>query len=49
MHRQDASIEVLTQAIVRYSIDRLRMDPPPLDKPRSPADLRAMAGKMLAG
>ena len=32
MHRQDASIEVLTQAIVRYSIDRLRMDPPPLDQ-----------------
>ncbi len=47
MHRQDASIEVLTQAIVRYSIDRLRMDPPPLDKPRSPADLRAMAGRTI--
>ncbi len=44
MHRQDASIEVLTQAIVRYSIDRLRLDPPPLDEPRSPAELRAMAG-----
>ncbi len=47
MHRQDASIEVLTQAIVRYSIDRLRMDPPPLDRPRSPADLRAMAGRTI--
>ncbi len=47
MHRQDASIEVLTQAIARYSIGRLRMDPPPLDKPRSPADLRAMAGRTI--
>ncbi len=47
MHRQDDSIEVLTEAIVRYSIDRLRIDPPPLDKPRSPADLRAMAGRTI--
>ena len=47
MHRQDASIEVLTQAIARYAIGRLRMDPPPLDKPRSPADLRAMAGRTI--
>ena len=47
MHRQDASIEVLTQAIARYSIGRLRMDPPPLDKPRTPADLRAMAGRTI--
>ena len=41
MHRRDASIEVLTQAIVRYAIDRVRMDPPPLDGPRTPAELRA--------
>ena len=47
MHRQDASIEVLTQAIVRYSIGRLRMDPPPLDQARSPAELRAMAGRTI--
>ena len=32
MHRHDASIEVLTQAIVRYAIDRVRLDPPPLDR-----------------
>jgi len=47
MHRHDASTEVLTQAIVRYAVDRVRMDPPPLDGPRAPAELRAMAGKTV--
>jgi L-2,4-diaminobutyrate decarboxylase len=47
MHRHDASIEVLTQAVVRYAIDRVRMDPPPLDGPRTPAELRAMAGHTI--
>ena len=47
MHRHDASAEVLTQAIVRYAVDRVRMDPPPLDGPRTPAELRAMAGKTI--
>ena len=47
MHRHDSSTEVLTQAIVRYAIDRVRMDPPPLDGPRTPAELRAMAGRTI--
>jgi glutamate/tyrosine decarboxylase-like PLP-dependent enzyme len=47
MHRHDASTEVLTQAIVRYAVDRVRLDPPPLDGPRTPAELRAMAGKTI--
>src|SRR5918994_7847638 len=47
MHRPDASTEVLTQAVVRYAIDRVRMDPPPLDGPRTPAELRAMAGRTI--
>ena len=47
MHRHDASTEVLTQAVVRYAIDRVRMDPPPLDGPRAPEELRAMAGKTI--
>jgi L-2,4-diaminobutyrate decarboxylase len=47
MHRHDASMEVLTQAVVRYAIDRVRLDPPPLDGPRSPAELRAMAGRTI--
>ena len=48
MHRHDASIEVLTQAVVRYAIDRVRLDPPPLDGPRTQAELRAMAGRMIS-
>ncbi|MEJ7799629.1 MAG: aminotransferase class V-fold PLP-dependent enzyme, partial [Ilumatobacter sp.] len=47
MHRHDASIEVLTQAIVRYAIDRVRLDPAPLDGPRTPHELRAMAGRTI--
>jgi L-2,4-diaminobutyrate decarboxylase len=47
MHRRDGSIEVLTQAIVRYAIDRLTLDPPPLDGPRTPGELRAMAGRTV--
>jgi L-2,4-diaminobutyrate decarboxylase len=47
MHEHDASIEVLTQAIVRYAVDRVRMENPPLDGPRTPAELRAMAGRTV--
>jgi glutamate/tyrosine decarboxylase-like PLP-dependent enzyme len=47
MHRHDASTEALTQAIVRYSVDRIRLDPPPLDGPRTPDELRAMAGRTV--
>ncbi len=47
MHRHDASLEVLTQAIMRYAVDRVRLDPPPLDGPRTEAELRAMAGETV--
>jgi L-2,4-diaminobutyrate decarboxylase len=47
MHHHDASIEVLTQAIVRYAVDRVRLDPPPLDHSRTVDELRAMAGKTV--
>jgi glutamate/tyrosine decarboxylase-like PLP-dependent enzyme len=47
MHLHDSSIEVLTQAVVRYAVDRVRMFPPPLDGPRTPAELRAMAGNTV--
>jgi glutamate/tyrosine decarboxylase-like PLP-dependent enzyme len=47
MHRHDASTEVLTQAIVRYAVDRIRLDPAPLDGPRTPSELRAMAGNTV--
>ena len=47
MHRHDASTEVLTQAVVRYAVDRIRLEPAPLDGPRTPAELRAMAGNTV--
>jgi glutamate/tyrosine decarboxylase-like PLP-dependent enzyme len=47
MHRHDSVSEVLTQAIVRYAVDRVRMKPPPLDHPRTPDELRAMVGRTV--
>jgi len=44
MHLHDTSTEVLTQAVLRYAVDRVRLDPPPLDGPRSVDELQAMAG-----
>jgi glutamate/tyrosine decarboxylase-like PLP-dependent enzyme len=48
MHQRDALTEVLTQAILRYAVDRMRLDPPPLDGPRSQAELSAMAGHTIS-
>jgi L-2,4-diaminobutyrate decarboxylase len=47
MHLHDTSTEVLTQAIVRYAIERIRLDPPPLDRSRPAAELQAMVGNMI--
>ena len=47
MHLHDSSTAVLTQAIVRYAVDRVRLDPAPLDGPRTPAELGAMAGRTI--
>ena len=47
MHTRDGSFEVLTQAVLRYAVDRMRLDPPPLDRSRSLAELRAMAGRTI--
>jgi L-2,4-diaminobutyrate decarboxylase len=44
VHRRDDSIAELTDAIVEYALWRVRLDPPPLDGPRSMAELRAAAG-----
>ena len=47
MHRRDVATDVLTQAIIRYAVDRTRLDPPPLDGPRTEAELRAMVGRTV--
>ncbi len=44
MHSHDRATEELTKAIVRYSVDRMRLDPPPLDHPRSAQELSEAAG-----
>jgi glutamate/tyrosine decarboxylase-like PLP-dependent enzyme len=47
VHRADASAEVLTDEVMRYALDRMAMDPPPLDGPRSLAELQAAAGETV--
>ena len=47
MHRHDTSTEVLTQAVLRYAVERMRLDPPPLDVSRPAAELAAMAGRTV--
>jgi L-2,4-diaminobutyrate decarboxylase len=41
MHRFDPSMETLAQAAIQYALERIRMDPPPLDGPRTREDLDA--------
>ena len=47
MHRADSTTERLTEAIVRYSVDRTHLDPPPLDHPRTQHDLQASVGETI--
>jgi L-2,4-diaminobutyrate decarboxylase len=44
VHRRDESIAELTDSIVEYALWRVALDPPPLDGPRTEAELRAAAG-----
>ncbi|MGA7758243.1 MAG: aminotransferase class V-fold PLP-dependent enzyme [Ilumatobacteraceae bacterium] len=47
MHLHDRSTEVLTEAVVRYAVERMRMDPPPLDHPLPVEALREAAGPTI--
>ena len=47
MHRRTEAMAELKAAIVSYATDRVRMDPPPLDGPRTLAELRAAAGATI--
>jgi glutamate/tyrosine decarboxylase-like PLP-dependent enzyme len=47
MHRHDAATEELTAAIVAYAVERVRMDPPPLDRPRSFEELERAVGETV--
>ncbi len=47
MHRYTDVTERLAQAILEYTRDRLRLNPVPLDGPRSPQELAAAAGQTI--
>ena len=47
MHKFSAEIEVLAQEVLAYSLDRLKNDPP-LDGPRTAADLFAEVGNTIS-
>ncbi|MDP4973192.1 MAG: hypothetical protein NWP78_00895 [Ilumatobacteraceae bacterium] len=35
MHYHDQDSQQLADAIIKYAVDRMRLDPPPLDAPKS--------------
>ena len=47
MHQINKDTEVLTEAIVNYALERVRMDPPTLDAPVSEEQLTASAGQTI--
>lgn len=47
MHEHDEDAKALTDAVFRATAERLAMDPPPLDHPRSLAELEASAGQTI--
>ena len=47
MHRYTDQTEELAKAILSYTTQRLRMDPVPLDGPKSSAELTALAGQTI--
>ncbi len=49
MHTHDAETAALTDAVINYSIDRMLMDPPPLDHPRTPEELADAGPTISAG
>ena len=47
MHRTTPRPRCSPRRSCATRVDRVRLDPPPLDGPRTPAELRAMAGKTI--
>ena len=48
MHRFDPAMEGVAQAIVQYALERVRLDPPPLDGSRTKADLDRLGSTVFA-
>ena len=47
MHKVQADIEQLSELILSYSMERLRMDPPSIDHPLSQTTLEELAGQTI--
>ncbi|MEX0991519.1 MAG: pyridoxal-dependent decarboxylase [Actinomycetota bacterium] len=47
MHRFTTETDAIAQAVVGYALDRIKMDPPPLDGPATLEELRAAAGETI--
>ena len=47
MHQRDASTDHLADAILRYALERIRLDPPPLDHPVPQQRLEAEVGDTI--
>lgn len=47
MHRYDEETDELARAVLAYATERVAMDPPPLDHPRSADELAADAGQTI--
>ena len=47
MHKVQADIEQLSELILSYSMERLRMDPPSIDQPLSQTTLEELAGQTI--
>lgn len=47
LHQFDPATELMAHRIFEYVLDRVRMSPPPLDGPRSAAELAAATGEMI--
>jgi len=47
LHRRDGTTAAVTRDVVDYVVERMAMSPPPLDAPRTPAELAAATGTMI--
>lgn len=47
MHVHDDDAKALMDLVFRYAAERMAMDPPPLDHPRTPTELAELAGQTI--
>jgi L-2,4-diaminobutyrate decarboxylase len=48
VHHHDEATAALTEAIVRYAVERVRLEPPPLDRPLPASEIRARVGRTIS-